>query len=178
MMRVAAVFLLFLLISVAGGWFMLLQKTEASVKEGDLVPDLSFPADDGTVVRTGDLRGKWVVLYFYPKDDTPGCTTEAKRFSALLEDFKKAGAMVYGVNNDSGESHRRFKEKYLLRVTLLTDQNNLASDSFGITKVAGLCSRDSVLIDPEGRVEKIYRGVDPSASPVEILTYIFSKNEG
>lgn len=162
-------------ILVAGGIYMLFHKVESTVREGETVPEMSFPADDNSTVRMAGLKGKWVVLYFYPKDDTPGCTTEAKTFSAMIDDFRDVGAVVYGINTDTGESHRKFKEKHALKVTLLTDTEQAASRAFGIRVMAGLCARDSVLINPEGRVEKIYRGVSPSGSPVEILNYISAK---
>lgn len=167
--------LLVVIILIAGGSSMFFQKVEAEVKEGDPVPDLAFPADDNTTLRLTDLHGKWAVIYFYPRDDTPGCTTEAKTFSGMIGQYRAAGAIVYGINTDSGESHRKFKAKHDLKVTLLTDTRQSASRAFGIRVMAGLCARDSVLINPEGRVEKIYRGVSPSGSPAEILNYIVSK---
>jgi peroxiredoxin Q/BCP len=174
-MRLILILVILLILILAGGWYLFFRPIKAQVHEGDTVPDMAFPADDGGTIRTTDLKGKWAVLYFYPKDDTPGCTAEAKAFTAMLDDYRDAGAVVYGINTDSRESHLKFKEKHSIKVTLLTDVDQTASKAFGIRVVAGLCSRDSVLINPQGRVEKIYRGVNPAGSPAEILTYILSK---
>ncbi|MDH5655528.1 MAG: peroxiredoxin [Spirochaetia bacterium] len=151
------------------------QNPEAAAKEGSVVPEMSFPADSGETIQTSDWKGRWTVLYFYPKDDTPGCTAQAKAFTELLSGYKAVNAQIYGINMDSPESHRDFKEKHDIRVTLLTDVNQKASEMFGIRVIAGLCARDSVLINPNIRVEKVYRGVDPSGNPAEILNYIKSK---
>lgn len=142
------------------------------LKEGDAVPAMSFGADDGRTISTADARGGWLILYFYPKDDTPGCTAQAKAFSELLAAYSAVGATVYGINTDGAESHRKFKWKHDLRVTLLTDPTGEAAALFGIRVVLGLCARDSVLINPAGTIEKIYRGVDPKGNPREILEYI------
>ena len=153
----------------------LFQRPETVTSEGSPVPPMSFPADNGDTVSTSDMIGKWTVLYFYPRDDTPGCTTEAINFTILLEEYHASGAQVFGINTDSPESHRNFKKKHKLGVTLLTDTGMQASKEFGIRVIAGMCARDSVLINPEGRVEKFYRGVNPAGSPAEILKYIQSK---
>jgi len=146
-------------------------------KEGDQAPNFAFEAENGQIIKPGETGKKWVILYFYPKDDTPGCTAQAKTFTSLLDEFEKANAVVYGINTDNKESHLKFKKKYDLKHTLLTDPDGKAARSFGITVLLGLCSRDSVLINPEGKIEKIYRGVKPDANPKEILKYIQEKNK-
>ncbi len=145
------------------------------IKEGESLPSMTFLADDGSRVSTENFMGQWTVLYFYPKDDSPGCTTQAKTFTSLLQEYDAANAKVYGINTDTIESHINFKKKHDLKVTLLTDPDGETASRFGIRIVAGLCARDSVLLNPEGSVEKIYRGVDPAGNPVEILDYIKSK---
>lgn len=148
------------------------------LKEGDSIPSLSFGSDEGKTISLNDYRGRWLVLYFYPKDGTSGCTAQAKRFSELLQDYDQANATVFGINTDSAESHRQFKDKNELKVTLLTNPAGDAAALFGIRVVLGLCARDSVLINPMGKIQKIYRGVDPKGNPGEILEYIRSQAKG
>lgn len=133
---------------------------------------LSLLDENGKAVELAVPQGKWLVIYFYPKDDTSGCTAQAKEFSALLDDYKAESAMVYGVNTDSPESHRKFREKYGFTVSLLSDPEGKVAKSFKVNIQNGMCSRDSVLVNPQGKIEKIYRGVDPKGNPNEILKYI------
>jgi len=141
-------------------------------KKGDAIKKYRLQSDDGTFIDTSSFKGKWVVLYFYPKDDTPGCTKEAQTFTSLIDEFTQANALVYGINTDSPESHRRFKRKYDLKVALLSDRTETVADDFGVKVIAGFCARDTVLINPKGAVEEIFRGVNPSGHPGEILKYI------
>lgn len=102
------------------------------VQDGDKAPDFKLPADDGTTLQLSKLKGSPVVLYFYPKDDTPGCTSEAKDFSCLVDQFAAAGATVIGISPDSAESHKKFKSKYELRVPLAADTAQEASNAYGV----------------------------------------------
>ncbi len=145
------------------------------IHEGNPIPVMQFQADTGETIKSTSFQNQWTILYFYPKDDSPGCTTQAKTFSSLMFQYRAANAMIYGINTDSLESHRAFKKKHNLAVTLLTDPEGTTALRFGIRIVAGMCARDSVLINPTGKVEKIYRGVDPAGNPVEILDYIERK---
>ena len=123
---------------------------------GDVAPDFDLPSADGPV-RLADQRGKWVVLYFYPADNTPGCTAEACSFRDSHEDFVDAGAVVLGVSSDSTESHVKFAEKHNLPFTLLSDEDGGLRKTYGVKKSMGLLpGRVTYVIDPEGIVRKIF----------------------
>lgn len=144
--------------------------------KGDKIQNYRMLLDDGSVIETEKLTGKWVILYFYPKDDTPGCTKEAKTFSSMKNDFDEQNSVIFGVNTDTPESHRSFKEKYNLDLTLVTDHEKKLSHDFSVKVLAGFCSRDTVLINPEGRLEETFRGVNPSGHPAEILEFIKNRS--
>ncbi|MCS7153917.1 MAG: peroxiredoxin [Bacteroidia bacterium] len=145
----------------------------------EVPPTLSAPDETGRIVSFGALRGQWVVLFFYPHDDTPGCTRQAKEFSRLHSEFQRLGAQVYGVSTQSSESHRAFKKKHNLTVPLLVDENGKLSDFFGVKRLMGLCSRDVVVINPQGMVALFRQGVSPDTSPKEILAWLKSnQNSG
>jgi peroxiredoxin Q/BCP len=131
--------------------------------EGDKVPDFSLKADDGTTVTPASLAGKKVVLFFYPKDDTPGCTKEACGFRDAFPQFGKIDAVVLGVSPDSLESHRKFKQKYQLPFHLLSDEGHRLADAFGVWKQKSMyglkfmgIERTTVIIDRKGRVARIF----------------------
>lgn len=126
-------------------------------KEGAEAPDLTLPSQTGEQVTLRDHRGKWVVLYFYPADDTPGCTAEACSFRDSYEDFVDAGAEVIGVSSDSIEKHTAFAEKHNLPFTLLSDGDGQARKIYGVKKTMGLLpGRVTYVIDPDGIVRKIF----------------------
>jgi peroxiredoxin Q/BCP len=136
------------------------------VEEGKKAPIFELPDQDGKVVSLTDLAGRWVVLYFYPKDDTPGCTTEACEFTQGIEQFEKLDAVVLGVSPDSPESHRRFIEQRELRVRLLSDPEHKVMETYGAWGVKNMYGKETVgvirstaLIDPEGEVVKHWRKV-------------------
>ncbi|HYS70674.1 MAG TPA: thioredoxin-dependent thiol peroxidase [Gemmatimonadaceae bacterium] len=133
------------------------------IKEGDQAPQFSLPADDGSVVTRESLRGKNVVLYFYPKDDTSGCTKEACDFRDAFPRFGKIDAEVIGVSPDSIESHRKFKKKYQLPFRLLADESHKLADAFGVWKEKSMYGRNymgiertTAIIDRQGRVARIF----------------------
>jgi peroxiredoxin Q/BCP len=133
------------------------------IEEGDQLPEFSLPADDGTVVSSDSLRGKNAVLYFYPKDDTSGCTREACDFRDAFPRFGETDAQVIGVSPDSIQSHRKFKKKYALPFVLLADEEHKLADQFGVWKEKSMygrkymgIERTTVLIDREGRVARIF----------------------
>jgi len=133
------------------------------IKEGDQAPQFSLPADDGSVVTRESLRGKNVVLYFYPKDDTSGCTKEACDFRDAFPRFGKIDAEVIGVSPDSTESHRKFKKKYQLPFRLLADESHKLADAFGVWKEKSMYGRNymgiertTAIIDRQGRVARIF----------------------
>ncbi|BCD68643.1 thioredoxin-dependent thiol peroxidase [Nitratiruptor sp. YY09-18] len=130
---------------------------------GQGAPDFCLPNAQGVEICLKDLRGKWVVLYFYPKDNTPGCTTEALDFTAHLDEFQKLGAVVLGVSPDSCESHQKFIEKKNLAVTLLCDTDKEVLKKYGawgMKKMYGKeyegVIRTTYLIDPEGKVAAVW----------------------
>lgn len=139
---------------------------------GSDAEDFSLPSQDGTLVRLNDLRGKWVILYFYPKDSTPGCTTEARKFQHDQAEYAKRNAVVLGVSTDDEDSHRRFCAQQGLNFRLLADTSGQVSGSygslrnFGITKIS---ARNTVLIDPRGRIARTFAGVNPSRHSAEVL---------
>ena len=133
------------------------------IAEGDKAPNFSLEADDGTTVTSDSLAGKNVVLFFYPKDDTSGCTKEACDFRDAFPRFGKVNAVVIGVSPDSLESHRKFKNKYHLPYRLLSDEGHKVADSFGVWKEKSMygrkymgIERTTVIIDGKGRVARIF----------------------
>lgn len=139
------------------GLFDFLGGGEAGVKVGDPAPDFSLPDAEGNAVRLTDLRGTPVVLYFYPKDDTPGCTREACSFRDQYEDFRDAGAEVIGVSSDSREAHRRFAERHRLPFRLLSDQGGTVRKRYGVPATLGLLpGRVTFVIDGEGVVRHVF----------------------
>ncbi|HGY09413.1 MAG TPA: peroxiredoxin [Oceanithermus profundus] len=133
------------------------------IREGTKAPDFALPDQEGRIHRLSDYAGRWVVLYFYPKDHTPGCSQEARDFNALLDRFEAMDAAVLGVSKDSVESHRRFAEKLGLRFSILADPETeviRAYGAWGKKKLYGKeyegTIRSTVLIDPEGRVARVW----------------------
>lgn len=131
--------------------------------EGDRAPDFSLQADDGTTVTLDSLAGKNVVLFFYPKDNTPGCTKEACGFRDAFPQFGAVDAVVLGVSPDSLESHRKFKQKFGLPFRLLSDEGHRLADAFGVWKQKSMyglkfmgIERTTVIIDRKGRVARIF----------------------
>lgn len=128
-----------------------------AVRPGDQAPDFTLQDQHGQSVTLSDFRGKWVVLYFYPKDDTPGCTREACSFRDSHEDFADAGAAVIGVSRDDVDSHRAFAEKYRLPFTLVSDASGELRNTYGVPKTFGLLDgRVTYVIDPEGVVRHVF----------------------
>jgi len=136
------------------------------LKEGDLAPDFCLPDEEGKEVCLSSLKGKWVILYFYPKDNTSGCTKEAIRFTERIEDFKRLNAEVLGLSKDSVKSHLSFKNKHGLKVKLLSDESAEVLKKYGAwgkkkmygKEVEGTI-RTTFLIDPNGQLRKIWRNV-------------------
>jgi len=146
------------------------------LKEGDKAPDFSVTDGEGKTVRLKDLRGKKVVLYFYPKDDTPGCTKEACAFRDEFAKFKRRGIEVLGVSLDSEKSHQKFAKKYDLPFRLLADTDRKLSEDFGTygeKKFMGRTymgnHRMTFLIDEKGKIKKIFEKVKPETHAAEVL---------
>lgn len=147
-----------------------------SVNEGDTAPDFSLPTDGGGSVSLKDLKGKAVVLYFYPKDSTPGCTKEACGFRDLMPDFSKVDAEIIGVSKDSVKRHDNFKAKYELPFQLASDEDGDVCERYGVwveksmygKKFMGI-ERATFLIDAKGKVRKVWRKVKVSGHVEEVL---------
>jgi thioredoxin-dependent peroxiredoxin len=150
----------------------LLRSRSGKPTAGSIAPDFTLPSQDGTSISLHDFRGKWVVLYFYPKDQTPGCTREAHQFSVDQSRYAKRNAVVLGVNGDSVGSHKDFCAKTGINFKLLSDSNHKVMDSYGSLTNLGIvkfAARNSFLIDPEGKIAKVYTGVDPARHSAEVL---------
>ena len=145
-------------------------------KEGEPAPDFRLPADDGKTYALRDLRGKKVVLYFYPKDDTPGCTKEACSFRDNLSRVSSKGAIVLGVSKDDLESHAKFREKYSLSFPLLSDPEGKVLSAYGVWKEKNLygktfmgIERTTFVIDEAGRIQKVFPRVKVEGHVDEVL---------
>jgi thioredoxin-dependent peroxiredoxin len=146
------------------------------VAEGKPAPDFELQSDSGETVRLSDLRGKQVVLYFYPKDDTPGCTTQACGIRDAYGEFEREGAVVLGVSPDDESSHVKFKDKYELPFTLLADSDHAVAERYGVwaektymgKKYMGI-DRSTFLVGPDGRIARAWRGVKVPGHVDEVL---------
>jgi peroxiredoxin Q/BCP len=139
---------------------------------GTPAPDFSLTSQDGNAVSLKDYRGKWIALYFYPKDLTPGCTLEAHNFQRDQAEYARRNAVVLGVSVDSADSHKRFCSKEGLNFKLLADATHQVSKqygsliNFGVTQIS---ARNTFLIDPEGRIARVFAGVNPASHSTEVL---------
>jgi len=145
-------------------------------KEGDPAPEFRLPADDGKTYALKDLRGRKVVLYFYPKDDTPGCTKEACSFRDNLSRVQSKGAIVLGVSKDDLASHAKFREKYSLSFPLLSDPGGKVLSAYGVWKEKNLygktfmgIERTTFVIDERGRIQKVFPRVKVDGHVDEVL---------
>jgi thioredoxin-dependent peroxiredoxin len=144
----------------------------AAPSEGSNAPDFTLPSQEGSPVSLRDYRGKWVVLYFYPKDQTPGCSREAHNFQVDQPKYAERNAVVLGVSLDSVDSHKKFCAKEGLNFKLLADTDHKVTDSYGSLTNLGVvkfAARHTFLIDPDGKVAKAYTSVDPLKHSAEVL---------
>ena len=146
---------------------------------GTKAPEFTLPDRDGNAISLADFAGKKVVLYFYPKDNTPGCTRQACAFAGAYEEFKKINAVVIGISKDSVMSHQKFAEKHGLPFILLSDPELTAIQAYGVWqekklygKVSMGAARSTFVIDENGMVEKVMPKVKPDTNAAEILTYL------
>jgi peroxiredoxin Q/BCP len=146
------------------------------VEEGKPAPDFALTSDEGATVRLSELRGKPVVVYFYPKDDTPGCTAQACGIRDNYDEFGERGAVVLGISPDDESAHVKFKQKYGLPFTLLADPDHKVADAYGVwgersmygKKYMGI-ERSTFVIDPEGNVSRVMRRVKPDTHAQQVL---------
>jgi len=151
--------------------------TEPAIpRSGDVAPEIELPDEAGAIHRLADQRGRWTVLYFYPRDDTPGCTTEACQFRDLDTAYAASDANVWGVSRDSATSHRQFREKFNLPFTLLSDPDRRVIDAYGAWREKSMygktsmgIARSTFLIDPEGRVARAWPQVRADGHAAEVL---------
>ena len=149
----------------------LLSRT-ATPSEGSNAPDFTLPSQEGSSVSLKDYRGKWVVLYFYPKDQTPGCSREAHNFQIDQPKYAERNTLVLGVSLDSVDSHKKFCAKEGLNFKLLADTDHKVTDSYGALTNLGLvkfAARHTFLIDPNGVVQKVWLDVKPDKHSAEVL---------
>jgi peroxiredoxin Q/BCP len=146
------------------------------VFEGEPAPDFDLLSDAGERVKLSAFRGRWVILYFYPKDDTPGCTKQACGIRDAWDAFREQGAAVFGVSPDSESSHAKFKQKYGLPFTLLADPDHELAEQYGFwvekrfagKKYMGM-ERSTVVIGPDGTVTRVFRRVKPEQHAAQVL---------
>jgi len=149
------------------------------LSEGVKAPDFELQDSEGKVHKLSDHAGETIVVYFYPKDDTPGCTKEACSFRDSYADFKKAGVTIIGISPDKVESHKKFKEKYALPFTLLADPDHAICEAYGVwglkksfgKQYEGVF-RTTYVIGPEGKIKRVFENVKPSDHSQEVLDAI------
>lgn len=146
---------------------------------GDKAPNFTLPDKDGNNISLSDFLGRKVILYFYPKDNTPGCTKQACGFSENIQEFENNNTVIIGISKDSQKSHQNFTQKYDLKINLLSDVERQAIESYGVwqeKKLYGKVSmgivRTTFVIDEQGNIEKIFDKVKAAQNPEEVLEYI------
>jgi peroxiredoxin Q/BCP len=149
------------------------------LQEGDAAPDFALPDSDGKIRKLSALKGRFKVVYFYPKDDTSGCTKEAQNFTELKAEFEKLNAEVIGISPDSAKSHAKFRDKYGLQVTLLSDEQKGAIEAYGVwveKKMYGKAymgvERSTFLIGPDGKIVQAWKGVKVPGHAAAVLDAI------
>jgi peroxiredoxin Q/BCP len=149
---------------------------------GTKAPEFTLPTQEGNPVSLKEFQGKWVVLYFYPKDMTTGCTIEAHNFQRDQEQYVKRNAVVLGVSVDSPDSHKQFCTKEGLTFKLLADQEKKVTAAYGSLKTYAptveMAARNTFIIDPSGKIVKVYTGVDPNKHSEEVITALDGLNKG
>ena len=165
---------IFILISLAIAFYLFRVNVMAApiLKIGDDAPSFTLPDSQGNQINSNDFKGKWIVLYFYPKDDTPGCTAEACHFRDDFKLLESLGAKVIGISIDDSFSHKKFAEKYNLPFPLLSDALGEVARRYGALNnflVIKLAKRYTYLINPQGKIAKIYLSVDTSKHSQEII---------
>lgn len=157
----------------------------SGLKTGDQAPQFCLPDERGEDISLNELKGKWVILYFYPRDNTPGCTTEAADFSANIHDFMALNARVLGVSRDTMESHRKFIEKKDLKVTLLTDKDHKTMEDYGVWQLKKMYGKESMgivrttfLMDPDGKIAHIWPKVKVKGHVEEVMDFLKKVSTG
>lgn len=143
---------------------------------GKSIPQFSLPDQDRKIHNIKDYKGKWVIIYFYPKDLTPGCTTEACNFQEALPDFNSIDAVIFGISKDSVKQHKKFANKYNLQFSLLSDENSDVCEQFGVWQKKSMygkeymgIARSTFIVNPAGKIVKVYPKVNVKEHHSEIL---------
>ena len=165
-----------LLVAIVLVLVLLLWRISATAKAklprvNDRAPDFELPDQNGALRSSGEFRGRWLVLYFYPRDDTPGCTEQAARFRDTMDEFEALGASVCGVSVDDSASHAAFARKYGLPFALLADARGAIAARYGSLVNLGFfrfARRNTFLIDPQGRIAKVYLGVNAARNAGDV----------
>lgn len=151
-----------------------------ALSTGDPAPQFEAKNQDGKSIHLADFSGKYVLLYFYPKDDTPGCTKEACQFRDHFELMKKHNTVILGISKQAEESHRSFKKQHRLPFDLLVDADGKIAKGFGVGSIpiVGLFRRESILVAPNGKIAKVYRDVDPETHAKQVIADIEATQGG
>jgi peroxiredoxin Q/BCP len=171
-MAVAIVLVVVGLILAGGAWRMVGASSDKAPAVGAVAPDFTLNSQEGKAVSLGEYRGKWVVLYFYPKDFTSGCTTEAHNFQRDMAQYETKNAVIIGVSVDTADSHQKFCAKEGLNFKLLADTDHKVSDEYGSIMNLGvkkLSARHTFLVNPQGVIVKEYMDVKPAEHSEEVL---------
>jgi peroxiredoxin Q/BCP len=169
-MRLVGILVLALLVIAAGAGIVVMRAADKAPEAGTSAPDFTLNSQENKPVSLHDFKGKWVVLYFYPKDFTHGCTIEAHNFQRDLAQYEGKNAVILGVSVQDENSHQEFCTKEGLHFKLLADTKKEVSSTYGsVIPVAGLSARHTFLIDPQGVIRKVYLDVDPSKHSEELL---------
>ncbi len=152
---------------------------EFQIKEGDLAPDFNFKDPDNENLRLSNFLGKRVIIYFYPRDFTPGCTTEAEEFSINFNKYSENDIVIIGISPDDEKTHQKFKEKMKIPFLLASDTNNQISQKYLVSNLKKIMGKESMgvnrttfLIDKDGKIVKIFRKVKPKGHSAEVLDYL------
>ena len=169
------------LVMVVGTFAWMKAENANQPTAGQAAPDFSLTAGDGSSVSLKNYRGKWVVLYFYPKDFTSGCTLEARNFQRDLSKYEQTGTVILGVSVDTAQSHKDFCAKEGLNFKLLADPDAKVSTEYGsVMNYQGskLAARNTFLINPEGKIAKVYTGVKPAEHSEQVLSDLAALKKG
>lgn len=143
-------------------------KASPELSVGDSVPKFEVKTQTGEIFNMESRKGKWSVFYFYPKDDTPGCTKQACAFRDSIEVIRKLGAEIYGVSKDTVESHQKFVEKYKLNFPILADADGKIIESFGVKGLLGMAKRHTFIVGPDLRIAYVMKSVDPVSNANDV----------
>jgi peroxiredoxin Q/BCP len=158
-----------------GLFFLTTTMFAASLQVGQMAPDFTLPSQDGSKISLHDFRGKWVVLYFYPKDGTSGCTLEAHNFQRDIAKYQQLNAEIVGVSVDSADSHKDFCAKQGLHFKLLADTEKKVSEAYdSLMMIVHFSNRNTFLIAPDGKIAKVWIGVSPAKHSDEVLAALAS----